>query len=95
MSTNVNFLVRDVIHPHPVEVLVELFQDCPLQGDVIATTNDGRESNTYLVVRVPNLSEPVIIPVRAARAHPQPDAELVLAPKAEPTPVPSGGGPQL
>jgi hypothetical protein len=67
MPTHVQFLVRDIIHPHPVEVLCELYQHNQLEGEVIATTDDGRQPNGYLVVRVPNVSEPVIVPAQSVR----------------------------
>jgi hypothetical protein len=67
MPANVQFLVRDIVHPHPVEVLCELFQNKQLEGEVIATTDDGREPNGYLIVRVPNVSEPIIVPTDSVR----------------------------
>ena len=65
MTSNVQFLVRDIIHPHPAEVLYELFQNSTLEGEVIATTDDGREPNNFVVVRVANVSEPIIVPAHS------------------------------
>lgn len=66
LHTTVRFLVRDVIHPRPTQVLMELFRNLDLEGEVVAETTDGEAR--FLVVRVPRLSEAVIIPL--ARAQP-------------------------
>jgi hypothetical protein len=70
--STVRFAVCDIIHPQPLEVLRELFQDHCLQGEVIATTDDGQEPGGFLVVRLPNLREPVIVPARAILSYPPP-----------------------
>lgn len=62
MHSTVHFRVRDIIHPRPVEVLYELYEQNCLQGEVIALTDDGQEAGGYMVVRVRGLSEPVIVP---------------------------------
>jgi len=56
----VRFLVSDLVHPHPARVLLELFQQLTLEGEVAAATTDG--AMPYFVVRVPGLAEPVIVP---------------------------------
>ncbi len=61
----VRFLITDLIHPHPAVVLAEMFQDLDLEGEVAAATTDGEAP--YLVVRVPGLSEPVIVPLNKTR----------------------------
>jgi hypothetical protein len=71
-ASDVQFLVSDIIHPRPAEVLSQLYGNNCLRGEVIATTDDGHESQLFLVVRVPNLGEPVIVPVEAARSSPHP-----------------------
>jgi hypothetical protein len=65
-QNRVRFLVGDVIHPRPVEVLLKLFADYPLDGEVVAETSDGH--TPYLVVRVQGLAEAVIVPVTKATA---------------------------
>jgi hypothetical protein len=52
--------VGDVVHPRPVQVLMELFQHLSLEGEVVASTSDG--ATPYLVVRVAGLVEAVIVP---------------------------------
>jgi hypothetical protein len=61
----VRFLVADVIHPRPTQVLMELFRHLDLEGEVVGETTDGR--TPFLVVRVPRLSEAVIVPLDKVR----------------------------
>jgi hypothetical protein len=65
----VRFLVGDVIHPRPTQVLMELFRHLDLEGEVVAETTDGEAR--FLVVRVPRLPEAVIVPLAKVR---RPDA---------------------
>jgi hypothetical protein len=60
----VQFLVGDVIHPAPTQVLSALYAKKTLQGEIIAVTDDGRDLKDLLVVRVNGLSEPVIVPAK-------------------------------
>ena len=64
--STVQFTIGDIVHPQPSEVLQELFQNHFLEGEVIATTDDGQSPERFLVVRIPHLREPVIVPARAA-----------------------------
>ena len=57
---SVRFRVGDVVHPRPVQVLLELFRHLSLEGEVVTTTTDGEAP--YLVVRVAGLTEAVIVP---------------------------------
>ena len=63
----VRFLVGDVIHPRPVEILLKLFANYLLEGEVVAETSDGYKP--FLVVRVPGLAEAVIVPVANTTAQ--------------------------
>ena len=58
----VKFLIKDIVHPHPLQVLCDLYEKNQLQGEVVAITNDGQEPCGFLVVKVHGLSEPVIVP---------------------------------
>ena len=73
-AKKVRFLVTDLVHPHPAQVLLELYGGEYLEGEVAAGTSDGEEP--YLVVRVPGLGGPVIVPLdrtqRLARPAPVP-----------------------
>jgi hypothetical protein len=59
-NTTVRFRVGDVVHPCPVQVLMELFRDLSLEGEVVTVTTDG--VMLYLVVRVAGLPEALIVP---------------------------------
>jgi len=65
-QNRVRFLAGDVIHPRPVEVLLKLFADYPIEGEVVAETSDGR--TPFLLVRVRGLTEAVIVPVTKTTA---------------------------
>jgi hypothetical protein len=56
----VRFRVGDVVHPRPVQVLLELFRHLNLEGEVVAATTDGETQ--YVVVRVAGLADVVIVP---------------------------------
>jgi hypothetical protein len=60
----VRFRVGDVVHPRPVQVLMDLFRHLNLEGEVVAATTDG--DRPYLVVRVAGLSEALIVPLEKA-----------------------------
>lgn len=69
LNNTVQFQVRDVIHPRPTEVLMELFRTLTLEGQVVAETTDGESD--FLVVRVKGLKEALIIPLaRIAPSRP-------------------------
>jgi hypothetical protein len=65
----VEFLIADIVHPEPSQVLVELYEKKLLRGEVIAVTDDGQKPKSLLVIKVPGLNEPVIVP--AASTCPQ------------------------
>jgi hypothetical protein len=60
-NRTIRFRVGDVVHPRPVQVLLELFHQLSLEGEIVASTTDGDTS--YLVVRVRGLSDAVIVPL--------------------------------
>jgi hypothetical protein len=63
-QTMVQFLVGDIIHPSPAQVLCALYEHKHLQGEVIAVTDDGQDLRNLFVVRVNGLNEPVIVPAK-------------------------------
>ena len=73
----VRFRVGDVVHPRPVQVLLELFRHLSLEGEVVTTTSDGELP--YLVVRVAGLSEAVIVPQEKTTTFFEPDGAPLLA----------------
>lgn len=72
----VRFRVGDVIHPRPVQVLLELFRHLNLEGEVVAATTDGEAQ--YLVVRVAGLADVVIVPTDKTSLFPQDDESAAL-----------------
>jgi hypothetical protein len=76
----VRFRVGDVVHPRPMQILLELFRQLSLEGEIVASTTDG--DTRYLVVRVRGLSEAVIVPV--AKTLPNFDDEAALTALAAP-----------
>ena len=73
---SVRFRVEDVVHPRPVQVLLELFRHLNLEGEVVAATTDGETQ--YLVVRVAGLEEPVIVPKHKTSLSFEEDASAAL-----------------
>jgi hypothetical protein len=70
--------VGDIIHPRPVQVLMELFRHLNLEGEVVARTTDGE--TPYLVVRVMGLSEAVIVPLAKTSAFFEDEGAVLAAP---------------
>jgi hypothetical protein len=77
-NKTVRFRVGDVVHPRPVQVLMELFQHLSLEGEVVAATSDG--ATPYLVVRVAGLAEAVIVPLEKTSAFFESDGAPLAAP---------------
>jgi len=57
---------------------MELFRHLPLEGEVVAFTSDG--DTRYVVVRVPGLSEPVIVPLDRTSDFFEDEAAALTAP---------------
>jgi hypothetical protein len=64
-TTKVRFLISSLVHPNPARVLLEMFEHLELEGEVAAETSDG--AAPFLVIRIPGLSEPVIVPLDKTR----------------------------
>jgi hypothetical protein len=60
-AKTVRFRVCDLIHPPPARVLLEMFQNYCIEGEVAAVTTDGEAS--FFVVRVSGVTDPVIVPL--------------------------------
>lgn len=72
----VRFRVSDVVHPRPVQVLLELFRHLNLEGEVVAATTDGETQ--YVVVRVAGLADVVIVPTGKTSLFFQQDESAAL-----------------
>ena len=61
----VNFRITDVYHPEPQELLSRMFGRTVLQGEVREVTGQPGDPESYLVIQLRDLPEPVIVPVRS------------------------------
>jgi len=71
LHSTVRFLVGDIVHPEPAQVLLDMYDKAFLEGEVVAVTNDGRDDVKFVIVRVPTLAQPVIVPLHKARPERQ------------------------
>ena len=62
-NRQVRFRVRDVHIPDPQKLLMELHGDDLLQGKAIDLSDDGVRQETFVVIEVAGLAQPVIIAV--------------------------------
>lgn len=62
-NRQVRFRVRDVHIPDPQKLLMELHGDDLLQGKAIDLSDDGVQQETFVVIEVVGLAQPVIIAV--------------------------------
>ena len=61
----VNFRITDVYHPEPSELLMRMFGDTVLQGEVVEITGKPSDPDRYLVIHLRDLPDPVIVPIRS------------------------------
>ena len=59
----VQFKIRDVYHPDPTQVLVDLYGDDLLTGKVVALSDSGMQKDAFVVVEVEGIEELIIVPV--------------------------------
>ena len=48
----VQFKIRDVYHPDPIQVLLDLYGDDLLTGKVVALSDSGMQKDAFVVVEV-------------------------------------------
>jgi len=63
----VQFKIRDVYHPDPIQVLADLYGDDLLMGKVVALTDSGMQKDAFVVVEVTGMAELIIVPVERIR----------------------------
>lgn len=61
----IDFRIRDVFEPPPAGLLMELHGDDVLQGRVLFVSDRGLEEETFVVVQVTGVSQPVVVPVQS------------------------------
>jgi hypothetical protein len=59
----VQFKIRDVYHPDPIQVLLDLHGDDFLTGKVVALSDSGMHKDAFVVVEVEGIDELIIVPV--------------------------------
>ena len=59
----VQFKIRDVYHPDPIQVLLDLHGDDLLTGKVVALSDSGMHKDAFVVVEVEGIEELIIVPV--------------------------------
>jgi hypothetical protein len=59
----VHFRIRDVYHPDPAQVLIELHGNDVLLGKVIDLSDSGLQAAAFVVVEVEGLEQALILPV--------------------------------
>jgi hypothetical protein len=59
----VQFRIRDVYHPDPNQVLLDLHGDELLTGKVVELSDSGMQREAFVVVEVEGIAELMIVPV--------------------------------
>jgi hypothetical protein len=59
----VQFKIRDVYHPDPTTILIDLHGNDLLTGKVIDLSDSGLQKDTFVVVEVEGIEELLIVPV--------------------------------
>ena len=57
----VQFKIRDVYHPDPTKILIDLHGDDILTGKVVDLSDSGLEKDAFVVVEVEGIAELVIV----------------------------------
>ena len=55
--------IRDVYHPDPTQVLLDLHGDDLLTGKVVDLSDSGMQREAFVVVEVEGMAELMIVPV--------------------------------
>jgi hypothetical protein len=63
----VNFKIKDVRVPEPVEILMKLHGDDLLQGRIIQLSDSGFEQEAFAAIEVEGLAQPVVVPIDSIR----------------------------
>jgi hypothetical protein len=66
----VQFKICDVYHPHPTEVLLDLYGDDLLTGKVVELSDSGMQREAFAVVEVEGIVKLLIVPVERIRRTP-------------------------
>jgi hypothetical protein len=59
----VNFRLQDIFFPEPGGVVLELHGAERIEGEVIDVSDSGAHKEAFAVIRVKQISQPVLVPV--------------------------------
>jgi hypothetical protein len=59
----VHFRIRDVYHPDPAQVLIDLHGNDVLLGKVIDLSDSGMQAEAFVVIEIEGIEQAVILPV--------------------------------
>jgi len=59
----VHFRIRDIYHPDPAQVLIDLHGNDVLLGKVIDLSDSGMQPEAFVVVEIEGIEPAVILPV--------------------------------
>jgi hypothetical protein len=62
-NQRVQFKIRDIYHPDPTKVLMDLHGDDFLTGTVVDLSDSGLLKDAFALIGVEGIEEPVIVPV--------------------------------
>jgi hypothetical protein len=66
----VKFKIRDVYHPDPIQILLDLYGDDLLTGKVVALSDSGMQKDAFVVVEVEGIEELIIVPAERILSTP-------------------------
>jgi hypothetical protein len=70
IDQRVQFKIRDVYHPDPIQVLFDLYGDNLLTGKVVTLSDSGMQKDAFVVVEVEGIEELIIVPVEYVLSTP-------------------------
>jgi hypothetical protein len=59
----VHFKIRDIYHPDPAQVIIDLHGNDVLLGKVIDLSDSGMQAEAFVVVEVQGIEQALILPV--------------------------------
>jgi hypothetical protein len=62
-NQRVRFKLRDIYHPDPTKILMDLHGEDVLTGTVVDMTDSGLQVGAFIVADVEGIKESVIVPV--------------------------------
>ena len=63
INQRVHFKIRDVYHPAPAEIMLDLHGNDLLTGKIIDLSDSGMQKNAFAVIEVEGIQELLIVPI--------------------------------